>query len=488
MPGFCFNCATPLPEEGRYCTKCGTDNSGDTARSLSLHAATPDPHLEQKVRAELGDQYQPERELGRGGMGVVFLATERRLGRRVAIKVLPPSVAGDAVSVERFLREARTAATLDHPHIIPIYRVSDSGALHWFTMKYVEGESLAAILDREGALAVDRAASIIEQVADALHYANTRGVIHRDVKPGNVMISVDGWVTVTDFGIAKAAGTQSLTGSGSMMGTPYYMSPEQCAGTELTPAADQYSLAVLSYKMLCGSLPFSGETAVDIIKKHCFDPPPSILTFRPDLPTAVASVLDRALRKGADERFVSVKEFAGALLRAARGQEVTVAKGGSARQAVPRRRRASWTLAVGAVLVVGAVIWRPWAAPEQTPSGRDTTSAPIAAAPPAAAPQQTPADSPRTTTPPPRVSRPQVTPTAAVATGYVTVGSTTPARLAVNGKAAPSNPVFKYAVPAGTVQLRFTVTDSVGTWTYDTTVAVAPNETRNVGRVRLVRP
>lgn len=191
----CHRCATPLPPGSRFCLSCGADVSGESAeRTLPLES---DPQLQAKLQADLGADYFLERELGRGGMAAVFLGTEVNLGRKVAIKVLPPELSFGRGLIERFKREARTVATLDHPHIIPIYRVSTSGNLCWYVMKYLEGGSLADMLQREGRLPLDRTALILSQVADALQYAHEHGVIHRDMKPANVMIVAAGVVPLT---------------------------------------------------------------------------------------------------------------------------------------------------------------------------------------------------------------------------------------------------------------------------------------------------
>ena len=490
---FCVKCATPLPDQSRYCPSCGADNSGNTSRSVTAaDTPTPDPDLEQRVRTELEGQFAIEREIGRGGMGAVYLATETRLHRRVAIKVLPPSFAFGLLPVERFLREARTAATLDHPHVIPIYRVSDAGNLHWYSMKYLEGESLGELLDREGKLPVARVADIVSQVAEALDYAHRNGVVHRDIKPGNVMIGPNGWVTVTDFGIAKAAGSVSITGSGSMVGTPHYMSPEQCAGTELTPAADQYSLAVLAFQMLSGALPFSGESAVDVIKKHCFDPPPLLSQVFPEASPSLTAVVNRGLAKGRGERFATVLEFADAFGRAARGEAVklpTPRPSESVPAPRPWRRPVMWVgaavLVAGGALVVKGLTGRQGVNPPAPPATGDTlvrlathpdSARPtgIVTAPPTRPPARR--DTTRNSAPP-------------VEVGFITVGSRpSQAVMTINGRATPSNPITNYQVPAGTVRLHFDVSDSLGRWSYDTTIAVAPRERRNIGRIQLVRP
>ncbi len=322
----CYRCQTPLPEHSRFCLSCGADVSGETAEHTQ--PVDVDPELREKLQAELGSDFMIERELGRGGMAAVFLARDAHLGRMVAVKVLPPELTfgKSGGMVERFKREARTAATLDHPHVIPVYRVSTSGKLFWYVMRYLEGESLESMLRREPQLPVERAVDIVKQVAEALGYAHRRHVVHRDVKPANVMLDENGWVTVTDFGIAKALDTSSLTGSGAMIGTPYYMSPEQCSGKPVTGASDQYSLGVMTYQMLGGHLPFTGESVVDIIKKHCMDPVPPLGVLRPQLPPGMVAVVERALAKSPEERFATVTEFAKALERAAHGvaAEVTL--------------------------------------------------------------------------------------------------------------------------------------------------------------------
>jgi serine/threonine protein kinase len=308
----CVRCRTPLPDTARFCLTCGLDVSGNVKEHT---VADSDPELQSKLQDELGKDFLIERELGHGGMAVVYLATDVHIGRKVAVKVLPPALTygHGAGFVDRFKREARTAGTLEHPNIIPIHRVSTEGKLFWYVMKYIDGEGLDAVLKREGQLPLRKVTDILAPTADALDYAHKRGVIHRDIKPGNLLLDQDGKVTITDFGIAKAFLGESLTVSGSILGTPYYMSPEQCAGRELNGAADQYSLAVMAYQMLAGHLPFSGESAVEIIKKHTLDPVPPISILRPGLPGNMSEALKRALSKTPEERFSTVKDFVRAM-------------------------------------------------------------------------------------------------------------------------------------------------------------------------------
>jgi serine/threonine protein kinase len=378
----CVRCATPIPDAARFCFACGADVavSGDAIAA--------------KLQQELGTEFTVERLLGRGGMGLVYLADEPRLGRQVAIKLLPPELTFGRGMVERFLREARTAATLDHPHIVPIYRVSGEGELFWYMMKFVEGESLADVLDREGHLTPVRAAGLIGQVAEALQFAHDRGVVHRDVKPDNVMIGPREWVIVTDFGIAKAIGGGTFTSSGATLGTPYYMSPEQCGGNKtLTGASDQYSLAVMAYQMVSGLLPFTGESAVDLIKQHCFDPPPSLAVVRPGIPTFISVVIEQALAKRPEDRFPTVTAFGESLASAVRGEPSVLTvrlKTTRTTPRIPRWRRVLRTVAIATVTLgvlgvgVRAVTHGPRTAPNLSNVGSVAPVARIQVAPPTA--------------------------------------------------------------------------------------------------------
>jgi serine/threonine-protein kinase len=269
-------------------------------------------HMEELLREDTTGEFQIERLLGKGGMAIVYLATEVHLSRKVAIKVLPPELTFGH-GVERFKREAKTAAALDHPNIIPIYRVASGGTIFWYAMKYLEGRSLDDLLREKGRIPLDETIHILQQVADALDYAHEHQVIHRDVKPANVMLDARNRVVVTDFGIAKALTEGTLTASGSVVGTPYFMSPEQGMGRPVTGAADQYSVGVMAYRMLSGQVPFEGESAVEILHKHCMFPPPPLETVMPHMPKHVRWAVNRALEKKPEKRFSSVAALVEAL-------------------------------------------------------------------------------------------------------------------------------------------------------------------------------
>jgi hypothetical protein len=264
-------------------------------------------------RATVGE-YEVKGELGHGGMASVFLAHDVALDRKVAIKVMSPALFSTAGMVERFKREARTAASLSHPHIIPIFAVRESPEIVYFVMKFVEGRSLESIAHQLGQMPFALVQAILYQVGSALGYAHRRGVVHRDVKPANIMIDADGWSVVTDFGIAKVAESQGLTQTGATIGTPSYMSPEQCAAKrELTGASDQYSLGIVAYEMLAGRLPFQAETTVGLLFAQVHETPEPIGDLRPDCPPEIGDAVMRMLAKEPEERWPDIESAVSAL-------------------------------------------------------------------------------------------------------------------------------------------------------------------------------
>lgn len=262
--------------------------------------------LRDRVTAAVGDLYLIAQEVGRGGMAVVYAAEDVRLQRPVALKVLPPELAFRGDVRERFVREAQTAARLNHPHIVPIYAVHEEGGLVCFAMALVKGESLAARIVREPHPTFEYIAHLLEQVADALAYAHACGVVHRDVKPDNVLIDTEsGRSMVTDFGIARAAESGSrLTQTGIAVGTPAFMSPEQATGErEIDGRSDIYSLGVVGYLMLTGRLPFEATSTPAMLMKHVSETPMPIRAVRPDAPHTLVEILERCLAKQPQDRW-----------------------------------------------------------------------------------------------------------------------------------------------------------------------------------------
>jgi serine/threonine protein kinase len=264
--------------------------------------------LPARLAGALGSAYTIEGEIGRGGMGVVYRARDERLQRRVAIKVLPPELAFQQDIRERFTREAQTAARLSHPHIVPIHTVGEGEGLVYFVMGYVDGESVAARIRRRGQLPVEEARRIMSETADALSAAHSVSVIHRDIKPDNILLEGSrGRVMVTDFGIAKALSTASgatLTGIGVAIGTPAFMSPEQAAGErDIDGRSDLYSLGIVTYQMLTGDLPFSAPSVAAILMKQITEPAPDLRRKRPDIPEDLALAVARCLEKDPANRW-----------------------------------------------------------------------------------------------------------------------------------------------------------------------------------------
>ena len=310
------------------------------------------PSLAEALQAK----YVLERELGRGGMATVYLARDLKHDRLVALKVLRPELAV-SLGPERFQREIRFAARLQHPHILSVYDSGESAGQLWFTMPFVEGESLRDRLRREPQLPLDDALRVAREAAEALGYAHEHGVIHRDVKPENIMLTRDGNTLVADFGIARAVGgdgAEQLTATGMSIGTPAYMSPEQAAGaSQLDGRSDIYSLGCVLYEMLAGSAPFTGTTPQSVIAKRFVEPPPRVSTLRNTVPAAVEAAVAKALGREPSDRFATATEFAKALAAPGTGMAPVVGEQAPAtgdQRAVRMARAAIVVVGIGAAI------------------------------------------------------------------------------------------------------------------------------------------
>jgi serine/threonine protein kinase len=262
----------------------------------------------------LAGQYEVEREIGRGGMGVVYLARDLRLDRMVAIKTLPLHLASDPAIRERFLREARMAARLAHPNIVPVHRADEVGGQVFFVMGFVDGDSLAAKLATEKALSPKGTVPILRDVASALGYAHANGVVHRDVKTENILLDmISGRAMVTDFGIARMGEAAPLTATGQVLGTVYYLSPEQVAGDGVDGRSDIYALGVVGYAMLSGQFPFDGPLASAVLVAHVNKQPVPLAAIAPHVPASLASIIDRCLAKNPAHRYQTCGDLDAAL-------------------------------------------------------------------------------------------------------------------------------------------------------------------------------
>jgi eukaryotic-like serine/threonine-protein kinase len=489
----CLKCHTPLPDGSKFCYACGADVTG--GGTMGGGGATEG--LQLRLQRLVEGKYKIDRMLGKGGMGAVFLAHDLTLEREVAIKVLPPDISMDEQIVKRFQQEAKTAAKLDHTNIIPIYRVESEGGLNYFVMKYIAGTSLEDVLDERKPLAIDYIQRVLWEAACALGHAHQRGVVHRDVKPANIMFDHDGKVMLTDFGISKALqAATGFTGTGMIIGTPHYMAPEQAKGAAVDGRADQYSLAVVAYRMITGELPYTGDSVHTILYKHIFEEAPRMSGKRAETPEFLSVAISRALSKEPDQRYPTMEEFATAVWPeqpvAAPRKGATTSAAKTVRRPPPTRtaladaptevttapttpipraglkipatkqKRSGVGLGIGALVLVVAGVGGYLAFGRQgDPSASSSQTTPPPAPASIAAPVETvriaaqPPPAPRrgdTRRAPPPAPAPVAAP--AAAQGFVSVNSNPPGNLFIDGRELGSVPVIEEPVSAGRHTIR----------------------------------
>jgi serine/threonine protein kinase len=322
----------------------------------------------------LAGRYRIEGQVGHGGMARVYRATDTVLGRTVAVKVLEAGHASDPAFVDRFRREARSAARLNHPNLVSVYDTGSDGPVHYIVMEFVEGRTLAEVLAGEAPFAPERAAEIAKIIAEALSFAHAEGLVHRDVKPGNVMITPQGQVKVMDFGIARLTTAHTITQTSTVLGTASYLAPEQAQGLRVDGRADVYALGVVLYEMLAGRVPFVADSAVAVASKHVMEQPEPPSKWRRGVPPALEAIAMRALAKDPADRFQGAAEMAGALAEFGAGGATMVPAGGPATTAPLARtdvlppvtrgapgshaapRRSPWWIRALVILILAALV------------------------------------------------------------------------------------------------------------------------------------
>ncbi len=330
----CPDCGTPNPEGAVFCSQCSTSLN---ETSLPTLASGPDETLPGEVETELspvgdspsetlldseqktlvesdslpsfGSRYETRRLLGKGGMGAVYLARDRELNRDVALKEIRPELANQPEVLKRFKREIQLSSEVTHPNVLRVFDLGEADGKKFLTMQYVEGEDLAGFLRRKGRLSLDETLNIFRQLCSALAAAHAKTVIHRDMKPENVMMTPDGTAFVTDFGLARSVQASALTQTGSIMGTPHYMSPEQVKGDKVGAGTDVYALGVMLYQMLTGDLPFTGESSFEIMMRRVQRDPKPAAELNPDIPDYLRKILDRCLARDAAVRYGDASEI-----------------------------------------------------------------------------------------------------------------------------------------------------------------------------------
>jgi len=367
----CVSCRTPIPEGALFCPTCGhatpteISREAETVRESAAPARHDEEHRE-RVRKALGAGFELGALLGRGGFAEVYEATDVKLKRRVAVKVLRGDLPVSEALAERFRREAEAVAKLRHPNIVTIHQVGEGEGLSYYVMPLIEGESLRQRLGH-GPLPITEARRILRETASALAVAHKTGLVHRDIKPDNIMLEgEESRVVVMDFGIAKAlaSGETGLTGTGMIVGTPHYMSPEQAMGSkEVDARSDVYALGVVAYQMLTGRLPFEGETAQEVLVQHITGEAAPADSLRPDVPDDLLDAVERCLRKDPAARFASAEELLRSLEVAAPAQVPLMTRAGLWRIRVRGRRvrlRRWHALAAAGVLLLGSIALFRW--------------------------------------------------------------------------------------------------------------------------------
>ena len=496
----CSSCDTALPDDAAFCPSCGIATPTETNRAtgeISKPRPTDSTETEHRARLQeaIGSGYELRDLLGRGGFGDVYAAWDVGLQRDVAVKALRHDVFATVAILERFSREARAVAKLRHPHIIPIYTVGEGEGLAYMIMPKIAGENLRTLLEREGQLPVEEVRRILSEAGKALGVAHKAGIVHRDVKPENIILEGDErHVFLMDFGIAKAMETEEdgLTGTGMIVGTPAFMSPEQAGGQHVVDhRSDIYSLGVVGFQMLTGKLPFAADSVGDLIYQQVTNEAPNVRSLRQDVPEWLGSIIERCLSREPDNRWDSVDEFVDGLEQRlpadpkarppAKGLRLALIGGGLLGVAglvvmqFGGRDRPTTTTPAAAPLTVVTADSGDTAAVDTTAVTGVLPQSPADPTPAVA----TQADPPptQTTTPARTVAAPPV-----AQVGYLTIDATPFGMVAIDGVDLRVTPVMRHELPVGTYIVTVTAVGYM-VWTDTITISLG-NEERTRATLR----
>jgi len=374
----CPKCQTENPETVKFCGECGAPLSADVVHTKTFET----PTVELTRGSVFAGRYEIIEELGKGGMGKVYRVEDKKIKQEIALKLIRPEIASDKKTIERFKNELTTARNVRHKNVCGMYDLGEDKGRHYITMEYVSGEDLKSSIRRFGFLPVGKAISIAKQICEGLVEAHRLGVVHRDLKPNNIMIDREGNARIMDFGIARSIKDRGITGSGVMIGTPEYMSPEQVEAKDIDQRSDIYSLGIILFEMTTGRLPFEAESPFAVGVKQRSDPPPNPKEFNPQLTEALIQVILKCLEKGKEERYQSAGEVRSELERIEQGLPTTERSVPPKKSVTSKEITVSFNvrkalipiLLILAVAIAAVFIWQPWGRRAAVPTVSDKTA------------------------------------------------------------------------------------------------------------------